>query len=402
MDRLDLRRRHEPVVDGTPPSLERLLAATRLLAPLQSEASVTQLISDSAAMVFEAGGTAVFVMDGDSVVLSAVSGCCRIHTTDIRVPRTGTRLWSAALAGAPVMVMGADDAPDGWQEQCPALAVPLAVSKDVLGVLWVTGLTPDATPAQAVLDIFAAQAAAALDNARQYRGLAQCDRSGDAEMATLAHELRNPLAAIINALRVLERLGAPDGHAVRLRQLIGRQARHLTRLVEDVLDVTRLRHGKLRLEREPVDLVEIVRQAVESLEAAGRGTHHVIREAYADAPVVIAGDATRLEQVVRNLLDNAVKYSPANTAIDVCVERAGSDAVLSIRDEGIGIESEFLPRLFEPFAQAERAGQRRADGLGLGLPLVRAVVEEHGGTITAHSDGFGRGSRFVVRVPRAV
>jgi signal transduction histidine kinase len=218
-------------------------------------------------------------------------------------------------------------------------------------------------------------------------------------MATLAHELRNPVGAIMNALGVLERIGVPDVQAVRLRELIGRQARHLTRLVEDVLDVTRLRHGKLRLEREPVDLVETVRQAVESLEAAGRGAHHTFREAYADGPVVVAGDATRLEQVVRNLLDNAVKYSPANTAIDVSVERAGGDAVLSVRDEGIGIESNFLPRLFEPFAQAERAAQRGVDGLGLGLPLVRAIVEEHGGTISAHSDGAGRGSRFVVRVP---
>src|SRR5688500_16867518 len=241
MDRLDLHRR-APVADGAAPALERLLEATRLLAPLQSEASVTQVIAESAAMVFDAPGAAVFLIDGDSLVLSAVSGGCGAHATRTRVARTRTGMWSAALTGAPIRVLGAEDAPDGWQEQCPALAMPMAVSKDVIGVLWITGLGPDA--AQAVLDIFAVQAAAALDNARRCRAYVQSDRSRDAERATLAHELRNPLGAIMNALGVLERVGVPDVQAVRLRELIGRQARHLTRLVEDVLDVTRLRHGK--------------------------------------------------------------------------------------------------------------------------------------------------------------
>jgi signal transduction histidine kinase len=349
--------------------------------------------------VFDARGAALFVIDGDNLVLTAVSGCCDTSALGMRVLRTSTGIWKAVVTRALTIITDANDAPEGWQDQHPALAVPMSISKDVLGVLWLRFLRPDIALADAALKIFATQAAAALENARRCRNFTPWDRSMDGEMATLAHELRNPLGAIINALRVLERLGAPDIQATRLRELIGRQAQHLTRLVEEVLDVTRLRHGKLRLQRDPVDLIELVRQAIDSLQTAGCGAPHTFREAYADTPVIVAGDATRLEQVVRNLLDNALKYSPPNTSIEVSVQRAGGNAILSIRDEGIGIRSEFLPRLFEPFAQAEPAAQRGAGGLGLGLSLVHAIVEEHGGTITAHSDGAGKGSRFVVRLP---
>jgi signal transduction histidine kinase len=399
MDRVDQRRDVAHVADGSRRVLERLLEATRRLLPLQSEASLAQVIADSASMVFDARGAALFVIDRDSLVLTAVSGCCDTSTLGMRVARTSTGVWKAVVTRALTMVTAADDAPEGWQDQYPALAVPMSIDKDVLAVLWLRCLRPDAAVADPALNIFATQAAAALDNARRC-DLTQSDRSMDGEMATLAHELRNPLGAIINALRVLERVGAPDVRAIRLRELIGRQAQHLARLVEDVLDVSRLRHGKLRLHREPVDLIAIVRQTVDSLQAAGCGAQHTFREAYADTQVVVAGDATRLEQVVRNLLDNAIKYSAANSAIDVSVQGAGDTAVLSISDEGIGIESEFLPRLFERFAQA--AAHRGAGGLGLGLPLVRAVVEEHGGTITAHSDGAGKGSRVVVRLPASL
>jgi signal transduction histidine kinase len=399
MDPVDQRSGGSAVVDCSPRVLERLLEATRLLLPLQSEASLAQVIADSASMVFDARGAALFVVDGEDLVLTAVSGSCGTSMLGMRVARTSTAIWKAVLTRALTIVTGADNAPEGWQDQDPALAVPMSISKDVLGILWLSRLPPDTAVAHATLNIFATQSAAALDNARRCRELTQSDRSMDGEMATLAHELRSPLGAISHALRVLERLGAPGVEAIHLRELIGRQAQHLTRLVEDVLDVTRLRHGKLRLRREPVDLVELVRQTVDALQAAGCGAHHTFREAYADTPVVVAGDATRLEQVVRNLLDNAIKYSPANTAIDVSVQLAGGNAVLSIADEGIGIGSAFLPRLFEPFAQAEPAAHRGGGGLGLGLPLVRAVVEEHGGTITARSDGAGKGSRFVVRLP---
>jgi signal transduction histidine kinase len=243
------------------------------------------------------------------------------------------------------------------------------------------------------------QAAAAIENARLYRNASESNQRQDGELATLAHELRNPLGAIINALHVLERSGAPDAQTARLRALIHRQAKHLSRLVEDVLDVARLRHSKLRLKREPVDLCDIVRQAIDTLSATGRGEHYNIQSYLAVDRLIVPGDPTRLEQVVRNLLDNAVKYSPPGTVIGVSVEAGDAEAVLSVRDQGTGIEEAMLPRLFDPFAQAAPATSRAAGGLGLGLPLVRAIVEQHGGSITAHSDGLGKGSQFTVRLP---
>jgi signal transduction histidine kinase len=178
------------------------------------------------------------------------------------------------------------------------------------------------------------------------------------------------------------------------------ETKHLTRLVEDVLDLARLRHGKLRLETERLDLRDVVRVVVDTIRASGRAADRDVRDDLGFAALFVTGDRPRLEQVVRNLVDNAVKYSPSGTAITVSIAKDGADASLRVRDEGLGIGPDMLPRLFDAFAQAEAAGHRAAGGLGLGLPLVRAIVEQHGGTITAHSDGLGKGSEFVVRLPR--
>jgi signal transduction histidine kinase len=247
-------------------------------------------------------------------------------------------------------------------DQQPALVVPLKGSHEVVAVLWLRlGSTESAAVNSArPVQIFATQAAAMLDHARHVHDIAE---RKEREIATLAHELRNPIGAIINALRVLERFGAPETQATTLRDVVGRQAKHLTRLIDDLLDVTRLRHGKVVLQREPVDLREVVHLALDALKASGRASHHDVRHSLAAEPLIVHGDATRLEQVVRNLLDNAVKYSPARTTITVAMHRDGAEAVLRVRDEGIGIASDMLPRLFEPFAQAEAAGQRAAGGL---------------------------------------
>jgi two-component system CheB/CheR fusion protein len=167
------------------------------------------------------------------------------------------------------------------------------------------------------------------------------------------------------------------------------------------MDVARAEHGNIRVRCERIDLSEVVRRALESLTLAGRAERHRIERTLADEPVFVSGDATRLDQVVRNLLDNAVKYSPAGTTIRVSVEAEAGAAVLRVADQGIGMSGETLPRLFEPFAQADGALDRAAGGLGLGLPLVRAIVEAHGGHVSASSAGRGRGSEFVVRLPLA-
>jgi signal transduction histidine kinase len=379
--------------------LERLLDATRRLAAAPPEASLVQTIADTALMVFGGPGTALFLVEGDTAVLAAASGCCTALPPGLPVTRTPPALWSAMMMGAITAVT--HETPEGLTDQQPALAVPLAGRKDLVGFLWLRSNRPGEPYDDELLalTILATQATAALENAYQIREFLEAVRKKERETATLAHELRTPLGAIINTLRVLERHGASDVQVVRLRELIGRQARHLTRLIEDVLDVARLYHGKLRLQRRPVELCEVVRQALDTLRATGRADEHDLRQRLTDAPVLVDGDAVRLEQIVRNLLDNAVKYSPAPAQIDVSVDRTETEAILGVRDEGIGIGPAMLSRLFEPFAQAERATTRSAGGLGLGLPLVRALVEQHGGTITAHSDGLGRGSHFIVRLP---
>ena len=380
------------------PALEQLLEATQRLARLPSEASLYHVIADGASTIVEASGAALFLVEDDRVVLTATSGRCGTLPLGMRISHAENAMWNAMATDVPRLVERADPAPDALHDHRPALVVPMKGSKDVVAVLWMRLGSTESAAANTVLpvQIFATHAAATL---AQVRHSHEVEERKEREIATLAHELRNPVGAIINALRVLERFGAPEAQAIELRDLIGRQAKHLTRLIEDLLDVTRLRHGKVRLQRERVDLRDVVHLALDALKASGRASNHDVVDSLAAEPIIVHGDATRLEQVVRNLLDNAVKYSPARTTITVAVERDGAQAVLRVRDEGIGIASDMLPRLFEPFAQAEAAGQRAAGGLGLGLPLVQSIVQQHGGAITAHSDGIGKGSEIIVRLP---
>jgi PAS domain S-box-containing protein len=223
------------------------------------------------------------------------------------------------------------------------------------------------------------------------------NRAKDEFLATLGHELRNPLAAIRNAIAVLQAGGGRDEEIARLQAIIARQVRHATRLVDDLLDLSRVISGKVRLHREPVDLHRLVRQSLTALVQTGRAREH--RVACEGEPALVHGDATRLEQVVFNLLDNAFKYTPPGGRIDVTVRPEGHEAVLSVSDTGVGLTAEMVPRIFELFAQESRALDRAQGGLGLGLPLVRRLVLLHGGSVAAASPGPGRGSTFTVRLP---
>jgi signal transduction histidine kinase/CheY-like chemotaxis protein len=236
-----------------------------------------------------------------------------------------------------------------------------------------------------------------LENAELYREAAEANRAKDEFLATLSHELRNPLGAIANAVAALERRGSAEETAARLRQIIHRQTHHLTRLVDDLLDVARAAAGKVALSRQPLDLSELVGGAVRALRASGRARQH--RVTLRAESVVVSADSTRLAQVVTNMLDNAIKFTPSGGTVDVEVTREGQDAVLRVTDTGIGIAPDMLPRVFELFAQAEQPIDRGAGGLGIGLTLSRRLVELHGGTISAASDGPGRGAQFTVRLP---
>lgn len=237
-----------------------------------------------------------------------------------------------------------------------------------------------------------------LENAQLYREMAESSRAKDEFLAALSHELRNPLAAITNAIAALDhRVGSTEETARRLLQIVHRQTRHLTRLVDDLLDVARAAAGKIVLDRQPVDLSDIAGGCVRSLRESGRARGH--RVTFRAESVIVSADTTRLAQVITNMLDNAIKFTPPGGSVDVDVMREGQEAVLRVSDTGIGIDPAMLPRVFEPFVQAEQPIDRSVGGLGIGLTLSRRLVEAHGGTITAASEGRGRGAQFTVRLP---
>ena len=226
--------------------------------------------------------------------------------------------------------------------------------------------------------------------------LALADRRKDEFLAMLGHELRNPLAAISSALELL-RLGA--GSRERLLEVLDRQAGNLRRLVDDLLDLARITRGDIALRSEPVDLARVVEGVIRgAAPAIERGGHQLAVEAPSEG-LTLEGDPLRLEQVVANLIGNAIKYTPSGGRITVRLARQGEEAVLVVRDSGIGIPAELLPHVFEPFVQAERSLDRSQGGLGIGLTLVRRIVELHGGSVSAHSEGRGLGSELVVRLP---
>jgi PAS domain S-box-containing protein len=227
----------------------------------------------------------------------------------------------------------------------------------------------------------------------------KANQAKDEFLAMLSHELRNPLAAITNASRLLEQGGSAGEQTVHLGSIVARQSEHLSRMVDDLLDVSRLNSGKIVLRRELVDMKHVVERSVAAVTQAGRTTRH---ELHVDAEsVLVSGDATRLEQVVRNLLDNALKYTPPGGQIELTVERDGDVMSMRVRDTGVGIAPEILPHIFELFVQAHRSLDRADGGLGLGLTLVRRLVQMHGGTVSASSDGSAQGSEFEVRIPVA-
>jgi signal transduction histidine kinase/ActR/RegA family two-component response regulator/HAMP domain-containing protein len=233
---------------------------------------------------------------------------------------------------------------------------------------------------------------------RTEEALLQTDRNKNEFLAVLSHELRNPLAPIQNSLHVLDRAPPGSEQARRAQSVMARQVRHLTRLVEDLLDVTRISNGKVRLRRTAVDLGALVRQAAEDNAAQFAACGVELRVDVSAEPRV-EGDPARLSQIIGNLLQNAAKFTPAGGSVRVVLEAAGATARIRVRDSGVGIDAPTLERLFEPFMQADGTLARTNGGLGLGLALVKGLVELHGGAVRAASEGPGKGSEFVVELP---
>ncbi|MFY9627925.1 MAG: PAS domain S-box protein [Methylocystis sp.] len=236
--------------------------------------------------------------------------------------------------------------------------------------------------------------------------LREADRRKDEFLATLAHELRNPLAPIRNAVYVLKKtdVGDPEGRerARSLLPMMERQVDHLVRLVDDLLEVARITSGKIQLRKQHLDLSSVIHQAIETSYPLLQAGEHETNVSLGDERLVVEGDPVRLTQVFANLLNNAAKYTSPQGRIEISMARDGGEAIVSVRDNGIGISDEMLPRIFDLFTQSSRAVPHTKGGMGVGLALVRNLVEMHGGSVEGRSDGPGHGSEFLVRLPLAV
>ena len=238
----------------------------------------------------------------------------------------------------------------------------------------------------------------AANTARSREGaLRTADRAKDEFLAMLSHELRNPLGALAAAAHLLRKLASKDETAIRATDIVGRQVQHMTRLVEDLLDVSRVTRGKISLSREPLELSRAVENVVLEWRNAGRLAKHEVRVELSQ--VWVRADAARVEQIIANLLGNAVKYTPDGGQINVSVRRDRAAAVLQVRDSGMGMSADLAGRVFDLFVQGERALDRSLGGLGIGLTLVKRLAELHGGTAVAASEGPGKGSIFTVSLP---
>jgi len=341
-----------------------------------------------------------FLADFAAAVLVEPDGAWRTETTgaseDASLP-TGVaeRIRRTLTVGKTVP---ADGAP-------ACLAVPLKTRGRTIGALALGGpgrryAAEDVTLAEDL----ACRAAAALENARLYHDLEEQDRRKSEFLAMLAHELRNPLAPIRNAVQILRRAVTEEAGREWAQDVIDRQVGQMVRLVDDLLDVSRITRGKVKLKPEPIDVSRAAAVALETSRPLIDARRHELTVTLPPEPLWATADAARLAQVLANLLNNAAKYTEEGGRIGLTVAREGNEAVFRVRDTGVGIPADMLPRVFELFTQVDRSLDRSEGGLGIGLTLAHRLVEMHGGTVQAFSDGPGRGSEFVVRLaalPRA-
>jgi signal transduction histidine kinase/DNA-binding response OmpR family regulator len=298
-------------------------------------------------------------------------------------------------------------APRPWWADAlgPTLVLPLSARGRTLGVLALA--RAPGGPAyergdRPLADELAGRAAIALDNARLHQNIQEGDRRKDEFLAMLAHELRNPMAPIRNAVEVLRRVGLADPVVVQTRDMIDRQVTHMARLVDDLLDVSRLSRGKILLRKEVLDLRELVGAAAEDYRSTLEAGCLTLDVRLPAGPLAVIGDPTRLAQALGNVLHNASKFTNAGGRVTVELAAApGEGAAIRVRDTGIGMEPEMLARIFDAFSQAQNTLDRSQGGLGLGLTLVKGLVELHGGKVSAASGGLGRGTEITLQVPLA-
>jgi signal transduction histidine kinase/ActR/RegA family two-component response regulator len=328
---------------------------------------------------------------GQGITAVMRSGVSQRHTS-LSLERVQTHVGDDQTLLALVREVGIDS----------SLVVAIAARGQVLGVMLLSRVKPAPPFADqdlATADELGRRIGLAVDNARLYQETRDADRLKDEFLAMLSHELRNPLAPIVLSLELMDLTG--EQHFAPERAVISRHVRHLVKLIDDLLDVARATHGKIQLVKERCDLASIIAAAVEMAgPLIGQRRHRVV-SSWSERGLEVNADQARLSQAIANLLTNAAKYTEPGGAITVGVTVDGREAVVRVRDSGVGIAPDLLPRIFDLFVQGGSTPDRAHGGLGIGLTIVRRVVTLHGGTVSAHSAGVGHGSEFVVRLPLA-
>jgi PAS domain S-box-containing protein len=340
-----------------------------------------------------------------------LSRCYPLQPTDthgvMKVLRTGESEWAATIPASLLVEVARDE------EHLRILrgldlksyiCAPIPSRTGTLGVLTFamaeSGRTYNQGDLRAAEDL-ADRAAIAIENVSLLAALKEADRRKDEFLAMLAHEMRNPLAPIQNAVRILRAKGPPVPELQWARDVIDRQVAQMTRMVDDLLDVSRISRGKIELRKERVELAKVVSIAVEGSRPLLEKWEHKLRVTLPPEPIYLDADLTRLAQVLLNLLNNAAKYTDRGGRVWLTAAQEREEAILRVKDTGIGIPQEMLPHIFEMFRQVDRSLERAQGGLGIGLTLVQRLVEMHGGTVRAFSAGPGKGSEFLVRLPVA-
>jgi signal transduction histidine kinase/CheY-like chemotaxis protein len=280
-----------------------------------------------------------------------------------------------------------------------ALFLPLMLKEQSHGLLFLgrkeVYQKNDVSLARAI----ASRASVALENAMLIERIQEADRRKNEFIATLAHELRNPLAPISNALQIMKIAGPTDPRIADIREVMQRQVQHMSRLVDDLLDVSRITRAKIELRKEVIGLSAVMESAIETSRSFFEEAGHALIVQLPPQPVLLFGDPTRLSQIFSNLLNNAAKYTEAGGRVSVKAQIEGAFVSVSVKDTGIGIPANMLPRIFDVFTQADNSIARSRGGLGIGLKLVKELCELHGGSVAASSDGPGKGSEFIVCLP---
>jgi signal transduction histidine kinase/ActR/RegA family two-component response regulator len=371
-----------------------LLEAVQALARTQELEAITRVVLRAARELTGADGITFALRERDQIRYVDEDAIGPLWRGE-RVPLTACLSGQAVLAAANVMI---EDVEASATFVRGAAIVPIR-REDPVGAIGAYWASPHRASDREIflLETLANAAAGAIANLELWRNLREANRAKDEFLAMLGHELRNPLAPIVTALHLL-RLRGPKGIEKECT-VIGRQVGHLIRLVDDLLDISRVARGKIELKRQPLKIADAVGKAIEMVSPALEQRKHRMTISVPRKGLDVLGDETRLAQVLANLLTNAAKYSEPESEIEVFAERTGDAVSIHVRDHGIGIAPEMLPRVFDLFVQDRQALDRSQGGLGLGLAIARGLVEKHGGTIRAESDGIGCGAEFTVTLP---